>query len=56
MGEYLSSFFHQPPFFGGMKMSAMGREKNRQSILEYTRQKNFYWGLNANPMLWATPG
>jgi acyl-CoA reductase-like NAD-dependent aldehyde dehydrogenase len=41
MGQYLSSFFHQPPFFGGMKMSAMGREKNRQSILEYTRQKNF---------------
>jgi acyl-CoA reductase-like NAD-dependent aldehyde dehydrogenase len=41
--------------FGGMKMSGMGREKGRQGILEYTRQKSFYWGLNANPMPWATP-
>jgi acyl-CoA reductase-like NAD-dependent aldehyde dehydrogenase len=41
--------------FGGVKMSGMGREKGRQGILEYTRQKSFYWGLNANPMPWATP-
>jgi acyl-CoA reductase-like NAD-dependent aldehyde dehydrogenase len=41
--------------FGGMKMSGMGREKGRQGILEYTRQKSFYWGLNVNPMPWATP-
>ncbi|NBS08373.1 MAG: aldehyde dehydrogenase [Betaproteobacteria bacterium] len=41
--------------FGGMKMSGMGREKGRQGILEYTHQKSFYWGLNANPMPWATP-
>jgi acyl-CoA reductase-like NAD-dependent aldehyde dehydrogenase len=41
--------------FGGVKMSGMGREKGRQGILEYTRQKSFYWGLNAHPMPWATP-
>ena len=41
--------------FGGVKMSGMGREKGRQGILEYTRQKSFYWGLNAHPLPWATP-
>jgi betaine-aldehyde dehydrogenase len=39
--------------FGGMKMSGTGREKGRMSILEYTTQKSFYWGLNENPLMWA---
>jgi betaine-aldehyde dehydrogenase len=39
--------------FGGMKMSGTGREKGRMSILEYTTQKSFYWGLNDNPLAWA---
>jgi betaine-aldehyde dehydrogenase len=39
--------------FGGMKMSGIGREKGRMSILEYTTQKSFYWGLNETPLAWA---
>jgi betaine-aldehyde dehydrogenase len=39
--------------FGGIKMSGTGREKGRMSILEYTTQKSFYWGLNENPLMWA---
>jgi betaine-aldehyde dehydrogenase len=39
--------------FGGMKMSGTGREKGRLSILEYTTQKSFYWGLNETPLFWA---
>lgn len=39
--------------FGGVKLSGTGREKGRQGILEYTTQKSFYWGMNANPMPWA---
>ncbi len=41
--------------FGGLKMSGVGREKGRQGIWEYTRQKSLYWGLNAQPMPWAKP-
>ena len=40
--------------FGGVKLSGTGREKGRLSILEYTTQKSFYWGLNDSPMPWAT--
>jgi betaine-aldehyde dehydrogenase len=39
--------------FGGVKMSGTGREKGRLSILEYTNQKSFYWGLNEQPLAWA---
>jgi betaine-aldehyde dehydrogenase len=39
--------------FGGVKMSGTGREKGRMSILEYTTQKSFYWGLNESPLPWA---
>jgi betaine-aldehyde dehydrogenase len=39
--------------FGGVKMSGTGREKGRMSILEYTNQKSFYWGLNEQPLSWA---
>ena len=39
--------------FGGIKQSGVGREKGRQGILEYTRQKGFYWGLNDAPLPWA---
>ncbi len=39
--------------FGGVKMSGTGREKGRTSILEYTNQKSFYWGLNEQPLTWA---
>lgn len=41
--------------FGGVKMSGMGREKGRQGVLEYTRQKSFYWGLSESPNPWAQP-
>jgi betaine-aldehyde dehydrogenase len=39
--------------FGGVKMSGTGREKGRLSILEYTNQKSFYWGLNQSPLPWS---
>ena len=40
--------------FGGVKASGTaGREKGRLGILEYTAQKSFYWGLNAQPLPWA---
>lgn len=39
--------------FGGVKFSGTGREKGRLGILEYTRQKSFYWGLNESPLPWA---
>jgi betaine-aldehyde dehydrogenase len=39
--------------FGGVKMSGTGREKGRLSILEYTHQKSFYWGLNEAPIAWS---
>lgn len=40
--------------FGGVKLSGTGREKGRLGILEYTSQKSFYWGLNENPLPWAS--
>lgn len=39
--------------FGGTKDAGLGREKGRLSILEYTRQKSMYWGLNEQPLPWA---
>ena len=39
--------------FSGVKMSGYGQEKGRLGILEYTRQKSFYLGLNESPMPWA---
>lgn len=39
--------------FGGTKDAGMGREKGRLGILEYTRQKSLYWGMNESPLPWA---
>lgn len=40
--------------FGGVKMSGTGREKGRLGILEYTTQKSYYWGMNEQPLAWAS--
>jgi acyl-CoA reductase-like NAD-dependent aldehyde dehydrogenase len=40
--------------FGGWRDSGLGREKGRQSLHEYMHQKSLYWGLNAQPIPWAT--
>ncbi len=39
--------------FCGIKMSGYGQEKGRLGILEYTRQKSFYFGLSEQPNQWA---
>jgi aldehyde dehydrogenase (NAD+) len=39
--------------FGGMKQSGIGREKGRDGILAYMRQKSVYWGLDEGPLPWA---
>ncbi|MFS2294844.1 MAG: aldehyde dehydrogenase [Actinomadura sp.] len=39
--------------FGGMKQSGIGREKGRDGILAYMRQKSVYWGLDERPLPWA---
>ena len=39
--------------FSGHKMSGIGQEKGRQGILQYTRQKSFYWGMSETPLPWA---
>ena len=39
--------------FTGIKMSGYGQEKGRLGILQYTRQKSFYWGMNDAPLPWA---
>ena len=41
--------------FSGVKMSGYGQEKGRLGILQYTRQKSFYWGMNDAPLPWAQP-
>jgi len=40
--------------FGGMKASGIGREKGRAGIAAYSRQKSIYWGLDEQPMPWAS--
>ncbi|BCK73019.1 aldehyde dehydrogenase [Streptomyces libani subsp. rufus] len=39
--------------FGGMKDSGLGREKGRDGIRAYQRQKSLYWGLSDAPLPWA---
>ena len=39
--------------FGGVKMSGTGREKGRAGIMEYMRQKSWYWGENEAPLPWS---
>jgi acyl-CoA reductase-like NAD-dependent aldehyde dehydrogenase len=39
--------------FGGMKSSGIGREKGRDGLRAYMRQKSLYWGLNREPLPWA---
>ncbi len=40
--------------FGGMKASGIGREKGRAGIAAYSRQKSIYWGLDDQPLPWAS--
>ncbi|MGI5323886.1 aldehyde dehydrogenase [Actinomadura nitritigenes] len=40
--------------FGGMKASGIGREKGREGILAYARQKSVYWDLAEEPLPWAS--
>ncbi|NLU69118.1 aldehyde dehydrogenase [Streptomyces sp. HNM0574] len=39
--------------FGGMKDSGLGREKGRDAIRGYQRQKSLYWGTDDSPLPWA---
>ncbi|MFI0356851.1 aldehyde dehydrogenase [Actinomadura sp. 9N407] len=39
--------------FGGFKESGLGREKGRDGIRGYMRQKSLYWGLDESPLPWA---
>ncbi len=39
--------------FGGMKASGLGREKGRDGIRAYQRQKSLYWGTATTPLPWA---
>ncbi|MBF9069510.1 aldehyde dehydrogenase [Streptacidiphilus fuscans] len=39
--------------FGGFKESGLGREKGRDWIRSYQRQKSLYWGTDATPLPWA---
>jgi aldehyde dehydrogenase (NAD+) len=39
--------------FGGMKASGLGREKGREGIAAYMRQKSVYLGMDAAPLPWA---
>jgi aldehyde dehydrogenase (NAD+) len=39
--------------FGGVKASGLGREKGRQGIAAYLRQKSVYLGLDETPLPWA---
>ncbi|OAN56742.1 aldehyde dehydrogenase [Sphingobium sp. TCM1] len=41
--------------FGGVRESGLGREKGREGIRAYMQQKSLYWGLNDQPLPWATP-
>ncbi|MFD7922119.1 aldehyde dehydrogenase family protein [Streptomyces sp. NPDC059740] len=39
--------------FGGTKDSGLGREKGRDAIRSYQRQKSLYWGTTDAPLPWA---
>ncbi|MEV6793994.1 aldehyde dehydrogenase family protein [Streptomyces sp. NPDC051320] len=39
--------------FGGLKDSGLGREKGRDGIRAYQRQKSLYWGTSDAPLPWA---
>ncbi|MEV5884210.1 aldehyde dehydrogenase [Streptomyces sp. NPDC052020] len=39
--------------FGGTKASGLGREKGRDGIRAYQRQKSLYWGTATTPLPWA---
>lgn len=39
--------------FGGLAESGHGREKGRQGLLAYMRQKSLYWGTGDRPIPWA---
>jgi betaine-aldehyde dehydrogenase len=39
--------------FGGYKESGLGREKGRDWIRSYQRQKSLYWGTDSVPLPWA---
>ncbi|MDI6409640.1 aldehyde dehydrogenase [Streptomyces albus] len=39
--------------FGGMKDSGLGREKGREAIRGYQRQKSLYWSTDDHPLPWA---
>lgn len=41
--------------FAGTKDSGIGVEKGRHGIRSYMRQKSVYWGLNPQPLPWASP-
>jgi aldehyde dehydrogenase (NAD+) len=40
--------------FGGVKDSGLGREKGRDAIRNYMQQKSLYWGLDPQPLPWAS--
>ncbi|GAA4834189.1 aldehyde dehydrogenase [Saccharopolyspora rosea] len=42
--------------FSGMKNSGLGTDKGRAGILQYTRQKSIYLGLDEAPLPWAGIG
>lgn len=39
--------------FGGVKASGLGREKGREGIHAYMRQKSIYLGMDDAPLPWA---
>jgi betaine-aldehyde dehydrogenase len=40
--------------FTGFKQSGIGREKGRDGIRSYMQEQSLYWGLNEDPLPWAT--
>lgn len=40
--------------FGGWRDSGLGREKGRLGIVQYMEQKSLYWGMNQQPLAWAS--
>lgn len=39
--------------FGGFRESGLGREKGREAIRAYMRQRSLYWSLDPEPIGWA---